>query len=181
MFGRNRNFGGLADRREALFFDCLARQVAGEKPDAALGEGRRRGQGATSAGGVEGIEVAEPGGEGDSGGTVLLATAGEALEVAAEEGDLSEGKGEGANLLGAQAVLEGVEVAPGGAGAGSLASTRHVWPPVCLSTDGRTDFRRRRISLGLKRMRAGATTGGRSYTGARQARPLRVYGRMRGG
>jgi hypothetical protein len=44
------------------------------------------------------------------------------VEVAAEEGDLGEGKGEGTNLLGAQAVLESVQVALGGAGAGSFAA-----------------------------------------------------------
>jgi hypothetical protein len=104
----------------------LAREVAGEEADAALGEGRRRREGAASAGGVERVEVAEPGGEGDGGGGVLAATTGEALEVSPEEGDLGEGKGEGANLLGAQAVLEGVEVALGGAGAGSFAAPGHV-------------------------------------------------------
>ena len=104
----------------------MAREVAGEEADAALGEGWWRWQGATGAGCGEGGEVAEPGGEGDGGGVVLPAAAGEALEVAAEEGDLGEGKGEVANLVGAQAVLEGVEVAFGGAGAGSFAATRHV-------------------------------------------------------
>jgi hypothetical protein len=71
---------------------------------------------------VEGVEVAEPGGEGEAGGGVLVATAGEAMEVAAEEGDLGEGKGEGANLLGAQAVFQSVEIPVGGAGAGSFAA-----------------------------------------------------------
>jgi hypothetical protein len=99
----------------------LVQEVAGEEADAALGEGRGRGQGAAGARGVEGVEVAEPGGEGEGGG-VALATAGEALEVAAEEGDLGEGKGEGTDLLGTQAVLEGVEVASGGTGAGSFAA-----------------------------------------------------------
>jgi hypothetical protein len=100
----------------------LVQEVAGEEADAALGEGRRRGQGAAGAGGVEGVEVAEPGGEGEGGGGVPLTAAGEAEKVAAKEGDLGEGKGEGADLLGTQAVLEGVEVALGGAGAGSLAA-----------------------------------------------------------
>ena len=115
-------FGGLADGREALFFDCLVREVTGEQADGAVVEGRWGWQGAARARGVEGVEVAEPGGEGEGGSGGLVATAGEAMEVAAEEGDLGEGKGEGANLLGAQAVLEGVEVALGGAGAGSFAA-----------------------------------------------------------
>lgn len=34
--------GASRHRREALVFDCLAREVAGEEADAALGEGRRR-------------------------------------------------------------------------------------------------------------------------------------------
>jgi hypothetical protein len=71
---------------------------------------------------VEGVEVAEPGGEGEGGSGGLVASAGEAMEVGAEEGDLGEGKGKGANLLGAQPMLEGVEVAFGGAGAGSFAA-----------------------------------------------------------
>ena len=71
------------------------------------------------------------------GGGVLAATAGEALEVGPEEGDLGEGKGEGADLLGAQAVLEGVEVALGGTGAGSFAAPGHSRSPFCVSTDGR--------------------------------------------
>jgi hypothetical protein len=122
----------------------LAREVAGEEADAALGEGRRRREGAASAGGVEGVEVAEPGGEGDGGGGVLAAAAGEALEVGPEEGDLGEGKGEGADLLGAQAVLESIEVALGCTGAGSFAApsarlragARHLGPPFWLSVNG---------------------------------------------
>ncbi|MCJ7510267.1 MAG: hypothetical protein MUP14_05200 [Dehalococcoidia bacterium] len=103
-------------------FDCLVREVAGKEADGAVVEGWRRRQGAARAGGVEGVEVAEPGGEGEVGGGGLVAANGEAVEVGAKEGDLGEGKGEGANLLGAQAVLEGVEVAPRGAGAGSFAA-----------------------------------------------------------
>jgi hypothetical protein len=129
LLGEETNFGGLADRRGALFFDCLVREVAGEEADGAVVEGRWGWQGAGGVGGVEGLEVAEPGGEGEAGGGVLVATAGEALEVAAEEGDLGEGKGEGTHLLGAQAVLEGVEVALGCAGAGSSAAPRHEWEP----------------------------------------------------
>jgi hypothetical protein len=108
LLGRNFDFGGLADRREAVLFDCLAQEVAGEEADAALGEGWRRRQGVTGAGGVEGGEVAEPGGDGDGGGPVLPATAGEALDVDPEEGDLGQHERECANLLGAQAVLESV-------------------------------------------------------------------------
>jgi hypothetical protein len=100
----------------------LVREVAGEEADGAVVEGRRRRQGAAGAGGVEGVEVAEPGGEGEGGGGVGVATEGEAVEVGAEEGDLGEGKGKGADLLGAQAVLEGVEIALGCAGAGSFAA-----------------------------------------------------------
>ena len=111
--------------RGAPFFDCLVQEVAGEEANAALGEGRRRGQGAAGARGVEGVEVAEPGGEGEGGGGVPLTAAGEAQQVAAEEGDLGEGKGEGADLLGTQPMLEGVDVASGGAGAGSLAAASH--------------------------------------------------------
>ncbi len=144
MLGERANFGGFADRRGALFFDCLVREVAGEEADGAVVEGWWGWQGAGSAGGVEGVEVAEPGGEGEAGGGGLVTTAGEALEVAAEEGDLGEGKGEGADLLGAQAVLEGVEVAPGGAGAGSFAAPRHVSllpVVVCGSMVGRAGER----------------------------------------
>jgi hypothetical protein len=93
-------------------FDCLVREVAGEEADGAVVEGRRGWQGAARAGGVEGVEVAEPGGEGEGGSGGLVAANGEAVDVGAEEGDLGEGKGEGTNLLGAQAVFEGVEVAP---------------------------------------------------------------------
>jgi hypothetical protein len=101
----------------------LVREVTGEQADGAVVEGRWGWQGAARARGVEGVEVAEPGGEGEGGSGGLVATAGEAMEVAAEEGDLGEGKGEGANLLGAQAVLESVQVAPGCAGAGSFAAS----------------------------------------------------------
>jgi len=101
----------------------LVQEVAGEEADAALGEGRRRREGARSAGGGEGVEVAQPGGESEPGGGIPMATAGEALEVASEEGDLGQREGEGANLLGAQAVLQGVEVALGGAGAGPFAAS----------------------------------------------------------
>ena len=122
MFEGSRSFGGLADWREALFFDCLVREVAGEEADGAVVEGWWGRQGAARAGGVEGVEVAEPGGEGEGGSGGLVAANGEAVDVGAEEGDLGEGKGEGANLLGAQAVFEGVQVAPRGAGAGSFAA-----------------------------------------------------------
>ena len=43
-------------------------------------------------------------------------------EEGAEEGDLGEGLEEGSELAGARAVLEGVEVARGGAGTGSFSS-----------------------------------------------------------
>jgi len=119
------SFGGLADRREALLFDCLVREVTGEEADGAVVEGRRGWEGAARAGGVEGVEVAEPGGEGEGGSGGLVATAGEAMEVAAEEGDLGEGKGEGANLLGAQPVFQSVQIPLGSAGAGSFAAPRH--------------------------------------------------------
>ncbi|MGQ9572152.1 MAG: hypothetical protein ACUVV3_03040 [Dehalococcoidia bacterium] len=66
--------------------------------------------------------MADPGGDGEGGGGLLLAAAGESVEVGAEEGDLGEDKGEGTHLLGAQGVLEGVEVALWGAGAGSFAA-----------------------------------------------------------
>ena len=116
------SFGGLADWREALLFDCLVREVTGEQADGAVVEGRWGWQGAARAGGVEGVEVAEPGGEGEGGSGGLVATAGEAVEVGAEEGDLGEGKGEGTNLLGAQAVFQSVQIPLGGAGAGSFAA-----------------------------------------------------------
>jgi hypothetical protein len=165
----------------------LVQQVAGEEADAALGEGRRRGQGAAGAGGVEGVEVAEPGGEGEGGGGVALTAAGEALEVAAKEGDLGEGKGEGADLLGTQAVLEGVEVAPGGAGAGSFAA-----PSTALRagpSTGPFDVAQGGLRAGsghggllsvCQRMVNGSTDGRgkrRPYMRAGQAPPLRMYDR----
>ena len=112
MFDGSRSFGGLADWREALVFDCLVREVVGEEADGAVVEGWWGRQGAARAGGVEGVEVAEPGGEGEGGSGGLVAANGEAVDVGAEERDLGEGKGEGANLLGAQAMLKSVKVAP---------------------------------------------------------------------
>jgi len=112
LFDGSRSFGGLADWREALFFDCLVREVVGEEADGAVVEGWWGRQGAARAGGVEGVEVAEPGGEGEGGSGGLVAANGEAVDVGAEERDLGEGKGEGANLLGAQAMLKSVKVAP---------------------------------------------------------------------
>ena len=107
----------------------------------------------------------------------------EAVDVGAEERDLGEGKGEGANLLGAQAVFESVEVAPsagsgqalGGAGAGSFAA------PSMRLRAGRGGGRGKRRPLQVngsgsweppfEEFRAGARAG--------QAPPwLRVYDRI---
>jgi hypothetical protein len=100
----------------------LVFEVAGEEADGAVVEGWWGWHGAARAGGVEGVEVAEPGGEGEGGSGGLVAANGEAMQVGAEEGDLGEGKGEGANLLGAQPMLKSVKVALGGAGAGAFAA-----------------------------------------------------------
>ena len=91
--------------------------MAGEEADGAVVEGWWGRQGAARAGGVEGVEVAEPGGEGEGGSGGLVAANGEtvdgeAVDVGAEERDLGEGKGERANLLGAQPMLKSVKVAP---------------------------------------------------------------------
>jgi hypothetical protein len=104
-------------------------EEAGLAPgEAGEGDGRR--------GGVR-VEVFEP--EADGGGIALEAalTAGLASDEAGDEetkgGGLEQGE-EGPELGGVSAVLEGVEVAPGGAGAGSFAAPRHgVEPPfkVC--------------------------------------------------
>ena len=107
--------------------------MAGKEADGAVIEGWWGRQGAARAGGVEGVEVAEPGGEGEGGSGGLVAANGEAVDVGAEERDLGEGKGEGANLLGAQAVFKSVKVAPSaGSGqaagvGGAIAAPTGVW------------------------------------------------------
>jgi hypothetical protein len=93
----------------------------GEEAGLASGEA---GEGDGRPGGV-GVEVVEP--EADGGGVALEAalTAGLATNEAGDEvldrGGVEEGE-EGAELGGVPPVLEGVEVAPGGAGAGSFAA-----------------------------------------------------------
>jgi len=163
LFDGSRSFGGLADWREALFFDCLVREVAGEEADGAVVEGWWGRQGAARAGGVEGVEVAEPGGEGEGGGGCLVAAHGEAVEVGAEEGDLGEGKGEGANLLGAQPMLKSVKVAPS-TGSGQAAGVGGA-SAAHLQVNGSGSW-----EPPFEEFRAGARAG--------QAPPLRVYDRI---
>jgi hypothetical protein len=81
------------------------------------------------------VEVVEP--EADGGGVAVevMVAAGLAGDEAGEEvakgGGVEEDK-EGPELGGVPPVLEGVEVALGGAGAGSLAASGHEWvPPFC--------------------------------------------------
>ena len=101
----------------------------GEEAGLAWGE---PGEGDGRGGGVR-VEVFEP--EADGGGVALEAavTAGLASDEAGDEvlygGGVEEGE-EGPELGGVSAVLEGVEVASGCAGAGSFAASRHgVEPP----------------------------------------------------
>ena len=101
----------------------------GEEAGLAWGE---PGEGDGRGGGVR-VEVFEP--EADGGGVALEAavTAGLATDEAGDEvlygGGVEEGE-EGPELGGVSAVLEGVEVASGCAGAGSFAASRHgVEPP----------------------------------------------------
>jgi hypothetical protein len=104
----------------------------GEEAGLASGEA---GEGDGRRGGV-GVEVVEP--EADGGGIALEAAlaAGLATDEAGDEvldgGGVEESE-EGPELGGMAAVLEGVEVALGGAGAGSFAAPRHgLEPPFCL-------------------------------------------------
>ena len=112
------------------------------------------------------MEVAEPGGEGEGGSGGLVAAHGEAVDVGAEERDLGEGKGEGANLLGAQAVLKSVKVALGCASAGSFAApstglrtgSRHGYEPPFDRLRTGTGHGRGKPPPGRGRRQGGAST-----------------------
>ena len=155
------------------------------------GAGEQAGLAAVQAGeGGDGrevrAEVAEP--EADGGGiaTGLGVTAGllgdEAGEKLADGGRL-EDEEEGPELGGVPPVLEGVEVALGGAGAGppaaSLAGGRtvgHWGPPLCLSTD------RERINgwAGASPLRVYGRRGGREVGGGSGGRKFLSRGKIMG-
>ena len=100
----------------------------GEEAGLAAGEG---GEGDGGGRGF-GIEVVEPEAEGSGVALEVAVSAGLASDEAGDEildgGGVEEGE-EGPELGGVPPVLEGVEVADGGAGAGSCAASRHGCEP----------------------------------------------------